>query len=441
MFPVKKFRAAPRREIRAAYDRFAVFGKGGKGTLAASGGENCDCSDGCIRPGVGWAEPEIPLDYSMLAIPPARFFALPAHGGQKARMIFINQAGSAYVFDEASETYEPMQKTFALPLRLALAYGADDAPRVAAATSAGTWISDGVGPFVSALSSGGPMCFCRDRLFVAAGSDIFYSAPLDPADFTESIDEGGCVRFPAEAGEIVALGALEDRVYAFRRRGIFRLRAAGAGRDFEEETPGYGGGEILGASGGTPDARIYLLAKDGMYAFDGREAVRIFGDVPLSPAEGEVRFGRTGKNTVMFYRAQSGEDRLFVFDGEAESGYFSSLPCGAFSPTAEGILCDGGGRARAIVPGGELPSGEYVFTAETDFGVSGRKFWKELRLEGEGSCRVEAESAGEKRRFTADLGGGARLFPKLSGERFSLRISLSAGAAVKRAEVKILTFR
>lgn len=72
-----------------------------------------------------------------------------------------------------------------------------------------------------------------------------YCAPLAHTFWTDSADEGGHVEFPSEEGEIVGLEAMNEAVYVFRERGIVRLDARGAAREFSAQAVPYGGGKIF----------------------------------------------------------------------------------------------------------------------------------------------------------------------------------------------------
>ncbi len=436
------FSAPERREKRVKYKRFSTFG-GGEGCLSASGGANCDCSDGSIRPGLGLTA-EIADDYSSLVFLPDSFHAFPADAGGETRLLAINAQGRIYAFDGTEGEFVYLNHFFTLPVKAVNVYAADGSPRVAFCAGDGVWLYDGEDFTLASDETSAVACAFHERLFVASADAVHYSAPLDASDFSDSADEGGYVRLPSADGEIVSMQPLGEAVFLFRRRAILRLEAGGAARDFSVAMLGYEGGEILGVSDGASGEKILFLASDGLYAFDGKSAERICRDVPVLPGSGEVRFGRADGRRTVSYTDRSGTKRLLVLDGAAESAYFSSAPADALSQTELGLLCAANGAVRGIGAGGSLPQGEeYEFSAEnTDFGVSGRKFWKVLRLTGEGGCRVETENGGEKRSFSLTFENGeAAVFPLLSGERFSLRLYLaSASSAVTGAELVFLTY-
>ena len=446
MFPVKRFPAAKREEKRVRYERFARFGGGGSGCLRATGGENCDCSDGSIRPGIGLTESEFSALVSTLPHPPDRFLCFPAHGENEEKFFVSLSNGRVYVYDGSQDEFVEAYCQLDPPMCWTIVRNGEGEPEIAVGDGLDIWRYDReTGFFVRQYEFiPSALCFFGERLFAAEVERVHYSAPLAPFDFAESADEGGYIDFPSDDGGILALSALADGVYAFRARSVFRLKADGAGRDFASEKIGYGGGEIYGVSEGLPDGKIYLLSSDGLYAFDGKKFSAVCPAAPLSPFPGEARFGRIGGKTAVTYVSDdAGGKRVFVFDEEEGEGYFSSLPADGFSGTGGGVFCVAEGSVAEVAAGGTLPEGEeFVFVAEhLDFGAGGRKFWKELDLRGEGSCTAEiGNENGEKRTFSFDLQSGcAHVFPLLPGREFSLRISLSPGAAVTEAEAVFLT--
>ena len=262
MFPVKRFPAAKREEKQVRYERFARFGGGGSGCLRATGGENCDCSDGSIRPGIGLTESEFSALVSTLPHPPDRFLCFPAHGENEEKFFVSLSNGRVYVYDGSQDEFVEAYCQLDPPMCWTIVRNGEGEPEIAVGDGLDIWRYDReTGFFVRQYEFiPSALCFFGERLFAAEGERVHYSAPLAPFDFAESADEGGYVDFPSDDGGILALSALADGVYAFRARSVFRLKADGAGRDFASEKIGYGGGEIYGVSEGLPDGKIYLLS-------------------------------------------------------------------------------------------------------------------------------------------------------------------------------------
>lgn len=446
MFPVKKFPAVEREEKRVRYESFSTFGKSGAGCLVASRSENCDCSDGKLRPGIGWKDAGLSADLTKLTFPPELFVFLPAAKNGEEKLLTVNEQGKIYRFDETGGTFVYLYQSFTLPCKAFELYGADGTPKVAFCTHSGVWLYDGADEFTlagPAVSSVG--CIFHERLFVAAGEKVYYSAPMDPENWEDSADEGGFIGFPSDDGEFVGAEVLNESVCLFRERGIVVLSAGGAGRDFSARMPGYGGGRIFGESVRAFGNRIVFLAEDGLYAFDGWTAEKICQEVTVFPdRKGQVKSGIASGKYLLVYSDTSGEKKLLVLDGATDSAYFSSLPVDALSATSRGLLCTGEGQVKEIALDGVLPAGtEAVFAAEnSDFGIKGRKLWKTVIVRGEGSCRLETQAGEEKRAYSLSFESGeARAVPLHRGENFSLRLFPDAGSSVTAVELVFLVYR
>lgn len=446
MFPVKKFPAVEREEKRVRYESFSTFGKSGTGCLVASRSENCDCSDGKLRPGIGWKDAGLSADLTKLTFPPELFVFLPAAENGKEELLTVNEQGKIYRFDEAGGTFVYLYQSFPLPCKALEFYGEDGTPKVAFCTHSGVWLYDGADEFMlagPAVSSVG--CIFHERLFVATGEKVYYSAPMDPENWEDSADEGGFIGFSSDDGEFVGAEVLNESVCLFRERGIVVLSAGGAGRDFSARTPGYDGGRIFGESVRAFGNRIVFLAEDGLYAFDGRTAEKICRKVPVFPdRKGQVKSGIASGKYLLVYSDTLGEKKLLVLDGATDSAYFSSLPVDALSATSRGLLCAGEGQVKEIALDGVLPAGtEAVFAAEnSDFGIKGRKLWKTVIVRGEGSCRLETQVGEEKRAYSLSFESGeARAVPLHRGENFSLRLFPEAGSSVSAVELVFLVYR
>lgn len=443
MFLRKRFPSVKRREKRVKFNGFTAARQGKKGILAAMGGANCDLADGRILPGIGLKDYEtssgVSPAISASTDSPAVFAFLPCRDGNgiwSERVMYVSKRGLSYIYNDSAGCFEYARKVFTSRPAILPVYLADGSARLAFCSADGIFLYGETSGFVSVFaSSSDAACVFHERLFFAEKPfTVRYSAPLDPSLWADSADESGFIDFPTDKGEIVALTVLKEAVYVFRKRGIEKLDAKGAARDFSHETLAYGGGNILGGSVGACGEHILFLAEDGLYAFDGRSAERVAEDMPIYPLCGGqgCEHGVFSGKYFLKYPDRDGTEKLLVWDEGTGSSYFSFASAGAFSETENRLLCFSDGKLRMAAADGGLPTGEeYGFFAEnTDFGAGGRKVFKSLHLEGAGGCRVEIANDCETKSFEISfVRGRAAVKPALKGESFSLKIYLSDAAS------------
>lgn len=452
MFAKKEFPDVKTTVKRVKFEKFTVGGKSGNGILCATRGDCCDCSDGNISPCVGLKDyllpsgsnPTVPNPHDL----PAVFALLPEtdeNGERTQRVVFVSQRGLTYVYNDSLNGFEYAMQLFASTPKILPVYDADGGARLAFCSSEGILLFDRQSGFSSVCETGSAAaCVFHERLFFAEKPfALRYSAPLDAARFTDSADEGGYIELPSESGEIVDLEEWKEAIYIFRERGIEKLNAKGAARDFSRETLSYGGGKIFGGSIGKCGKGIVFLAEDGVYAFDGKEARRICTELSVRPLAGGqgIEHGAFAGRFLLRYTDADGEIKLLIFDEATEKAYFAFASVRGISETENGLLCFSDQKLRRFAADGELPTGEVCsFYAEnTDFGVGGRKLWKTLSLKGKGSCLVEAENESEAKTFAFVFErGGAKVAPLLKGENFSLKIVLGDNSLISAAETELV---
>jgi len=453
MFINKKFPKAEAERKIVAFSGFAAAGKSGKGVLAATGGKNCDCADKSIRRGFGWKEVgfgngEVVFPNGVQD-PPEKFAFLPyerENGERGECVVYLSSRGLVYAYCEETGVFEYARKVFRSKPKIVPVYTAENAARLAFCSGDGILLYGREGGFVSVSGTGSAAaCAFHERLFFAElPFTVRYTAPLDASDIQESADDGGAIAFPAESGEITDMAVLKESVYIFRRKGIEKLDAKGAARDFVHETLDYGGGRIFENSVGSCGSGLAFLAEDGLYFFDGTKAVPIAEDMGIHPiSEGQVcDHGSFEGKYVLKYKSSEGEERLFVWDAFEETGYFASV-VSALGNSENRLLCFSDGKLCEAARGGGLPTGDKCgfYVDNSDFGLNGRKVFRSIALKGNGPICIEVAGRYETKRFEgAFQEGRVRFAPVLKGEFFSLKIYPGEGAFVSemRAEFDVL---
>lgn len=454
IFYEKAFPVAKTALKRARFEGFTEAGTEKKGFLRASGGQNCEFSGGRLSAGMGFSEYLTERGINPLIDdpddPPRAFALLPytdGDGTRKKALMYVSELGVSYIYNSVRNAFDFTMHVFDDIPAMVPVYGEDGTAKLAFCSADGIWLYDKATKMTKIYAERASTLACafHERLFfVERPFCVRYCAPLAHTVWTDSADEGGHVEFPSEEGEIVGLEAMNEAVYVFRERGIVRLDARGAAREFSAQAVPYGGGKILEGSIGACGEKIFFLTEDGAYAFDGKTARRIAEASPLSLPTGRQVCEHAAYNGKYFlrYTAENGEKKLWILDAASERGYFSAPFVGALSETENAMLCLVGGKICAADSAGKLPAGEeYVFETASDFGIRGRKLWKTLILKGAGGCVAEVGNGYEtKRREMTFVGGEARAEILLKGERFAVTLRLQKGSQLSGMETEFVVY-
>ncbi len=256
-----------------------------------------------------------------------------------------------------------------------------------------------------------------ERLFLADGSRLSWSAPLDPTDREQAAQGAGHVDLPSADGEILSVVSLKEELFLFRERGIARLDVKGDTRNFSAEHIPFAGGSIRAGSVQKCGDVVRFLTENGLYSFNGERCVRLrhCGTSRLD-TENAVTAACGGNYyaTVKY----CGEACIWCVD-EEERGHLIRAKAEQLAG-GERLLFVEGGVLYGLTPRG-LPAShrqECVLTAERSlFGLSARpKYLDGIVVEGKGHFRVEARGerglpravfgrAGEKLRFPMPVRG------------------------------------
>ena len=438
------------REYEKTFNGFSI-GLGKMGFLQGrTTSENCDCTGGIMRVGIGVRAvsgvlgDSIPLPLNLPA--PQAFFTRRVKGADGTYLktyALLSENGTVYEYNEANNAWT---KTFSFNERMTAVTAFDENKEFVQllAGDSGVYQVSGSGVIKTGLARASTVaCFYKSRFFCAVKPfSIAYSAPFKPTDFAQSIHDGGEVCLPREKGEIVALVPFLGKLCILYARGIAFLSLAGTAREFAFEEVEYQGGEIVGASAGVVSVggkKLFFLASDGVYCFDGNTAERTCKNIDILPSLGiqvcnHAEFD--GKYFASFYD-RNGVKRGLIVDGESGDGYYAFAPEGVCNLDGEAI-CSADGFLQNLCVGGDLPANEQaVFECTTDFSVSGLKTLKALTFFGEGAFEICVESVrGMQTDELVFVDGVARFKTGLRGEIFTIRVTLKKGAVLRGVRAK-----
>ena len=123
------------------------------------------------------------------------------------------------------------------------------------------------------------MCLHYERMFAivesAERNRLCFSENLDPTNFNPSLSEGGFIDMQDERGKLNKVVSFNDYVYVFRDFGVSRVSAYGDQTTFSVSHLFVSSSKIYGNSVCVCGDKILLLARDGIYSFNGYTTTKL----------------------------------------------------------------------------------------------------------------------------------------------------------------------
>lgn len=272
-------------------------------------------------------------------------------------------------------------------------------------------------------------CYVKGRLFCATHQgQLVYFAPFAPREYQDTMEDGGEVQLPQEAGNIVDIAGVGDCVYVFCEYGIVYLKATASARDFHLQIVPYSGGKIFkGSACATMQngGEVFFMTSDGLctvkekqvthFGMIGKMVVQLNG---ASCQSWLVDNKYIVKLNDMFERAHA-----YAIDLKSKQAYpFTMYPC----------MTSGGGKTLIAVDESvaylRIHKGtnqiHYMrFETSLSFGTNKKKLLKSLLFSGYDSCYGYVESEYGRINYYAKCGECIDI--NLKGTIFKLSIQNS----------------
>lgn len=285
---------------------------------------------------------------------------------------------------------------------------------------------------VPGAPAGSAAAFFGERLFIASGETLFYSAPLAPKDWVQSADGSGSVVLPSAGGNILKLVPDRGRLLLFRERGVTALSAPGDFLGFEAEELPCAVEGLMPSSVARCGSRVLFCSKEGIFSLKGETLSRLSGCAERIAFKRGVSAVSSGERYYAAVTLRDGEKCILELDGEGAALYrleAESLAGGKFRFLKEGSLYaldeEAAGEQEAVL---EFPL--------STFGLFEVRYLDGLLVEGEGLFRAELRAepcAGAPKpapRFVLGRAGEeVRLIPPMRGGAFALRVRFLSARA------------
>ena len=412
---------------------------------------NCDCSEGVLQTLPEW---EYLIDSEGNQIN-CNFADLLEVGSVKVNRGSQSYEDEYYLITKAGSFlyYKPREKGFynlavnrvkVVPFFVQTKEGG----RLALCTRKGFLLASLDGGYVTPINVGtlSAGALFKHRIFVAMREGIVkYSAPEDFTNFDESVDEGGSIEFPNCGGEIVAMKAYDDALYIFFRSGIVRLKAGGEPARFYAEQLDYTGGDIFSRTVCKCEHAIYFLARNGLHRLSGKRVERLDLDVYFPTEETGLEGCSVWKDRPMIqYQRLDGKMTTIVVSRDGKSYFFmDDLNLLGRGEDGRVLFTDKSKYLCQLTDKGTHWYDSRFDAHETDFGWTGKKQLKCIRVYGEGHATISILGDGVSRTESLEFYQGVAeiKFNRAGyGERFHMSFVLDRATKVTSVQVEYNIF-
>ncbi len=278
----------------------------------------------------------------------------------------------------------------------------------------------------------------RDRLFLADGNTLHYSAPLEPEQWDEMADGAGKVELPPAEGRIAGMCSFGGKLYLFLRTHIYVLRADARDLNFALERVEFDEGEILARSPKVCGKYLVFLTEHGICTFDGRSWKRIRTPLDHVFDNGNGIAEAACHKGEYFVACKRGEERyLYIYDPERDGVRYLAAEAvgvtggeqGIWYRTEEGVMALG---EPALPVRGDFLIEFKLQLRGTDGTFRKRRRIDGIRMVGAGTYDILFKTARGDLRIFADGDTFYRMPRTLTGE-ISCSISFKALTALPEA--------
>ncbi len=255
-------------------------------------------------------------------------------------------------------------------------------------------LREGAPVYVPGLGPASVGAVFRERLFLAEGSVLSYSAPLEPEKFSLEERDTGRIALSDVDGDILALIPYGDTLVIFRKKAILLLRADANDLYFSFSKVKFDGGSIIEGSIATCGRRIVFWTERGLCTLEGSQARMADPEQGLSLSSPASAASCGG---LYFACAEyAGQRGVFVFDPETGERYLADLPATHLAAKDDALFA---ATADAVYRAAEGQEGVFraAIRAELDLPERARTYVLEsIALAGEGAFTLTVEAKERK---------------------------------------------
>ncbi len=270
----------------------------------------------------------------------------------------------------------------------------------------------------------------RERLYLAGGNKLRYSAPLASGTWALTEEETGEIELSPAGGDILALIPFGSRLFVFRESEILLLRADANGLNFRFERAEFPGSPIAGSVQCTGTGVLFQTARGLAFLNENGSCklsrTRCMATLLAESAAWEGRYYALAKNGE--------KDCVYVYDPAADEEFLLDIPATHLAGGSEGVYLVHG-TALYRLTGSGFPQEEGTLALELDGSATDgtRRYLAGVTLLGQGNFTAEFAADGLTRRAEVAAGKFVRIMQLLRTGPLALTLKTSDEGAEIRA--------
>lgn len=436
-------------EKQIVIDTFLLYKQGGENTLTAIAARNCDCADGSLSAGLGFAPYQTDDGVNVESALAMKSFHVArikdAENGNKARkeLYAVDSTGYLHKYYDTVGKFLELNSNFSVNKILTVWTQGVGTYLFFVAPQKICVQKDGEGAMSQLCAENrGLACICKNRIFyVHKNCDVAYSDPLAPLDWTESLEGYGVLYANEKDGLVQGLVALGDSVIVLYENGLKKIKVAGSTRDFELEKIEYNGGRVYFNTAYACGNAVFFLAADGIYRYDGNTVQRACAHLPIAPVEDDEKClsaCHKGEYLLSYTDSKLGEYTVAIKE-DGKDGYFSDAVTG-LSGDMNCAIAQNGTTVGVYARGAKCPKGLYDYITDfNDLGKKRNKTIKKITLYGEGELFLTLTGNGwvQRKKLTFEQ-GVAEWQIMAKSEKFAFRFQLNQGVKVTKMVMDVV---
>lgn len=425
-------------------DTFLLYKEGGENSITAIASRNCDCADGSISAGLGFAPYQtddgkiVEADRTF-----ASFFEVmvkpPENGNTAKRELYaVDTNGYLYKYYSGIGSFLGMRSSYPVKKLITVWQKGEGTFSFFVMPSKITvQKNEGGEPQLLCGENRAQACICKNRIFyVYKNCDVGYTNPVSPDVWGESVEGDGILYANEKDGMVQGLAAVGDCVLVLYENGLKKIKAAGSPTDFTVESIDYHGGRIYYNTACACGKSVFFLAEEGVYFYDGDSVRRACSNMPIQPIEDDEKCaGACASGEYMLsYTDKNLGASIAVIKQDGKNGYFSDALTGMSAGGANRVIAQNGIAVGLYKRGVKCASGAYEFVSKMmDFGQKGCKTIKKIVFYGEGELYFSLYSDAKRRKTRIAFENGVAEWVVMErASAFNFHIQLREGGRLTK---------
>ena len=285
-----------------------------------------------------------------------------------------------------------------------------------------------------ALPVGGAMCYYNQRLFIANGRKLLFSAVDDYTNFTMDLNSGGMIQTSAEDGDILRLVENDGKLVIFTNKAVYEFTTDGERLDYKlERKIEFAFNNFFTKSVKVCDGKVVFINDNKLCTYKEGKIKEIDSYLDLDDVTVKNSFGVSGSAyyIALIENRYGGRILRYDFNGDRQ----------CFIQTDYSLVCDGGmvsNNAGSIYTISQAEDSNCIVkfsSIDFDMGTAKDKVIHKISAFCQGECILTVQSDCGNYDFILESGANLKRM-NLPSSTYSFNFSGNNGFSVYRLKIE-----